>query len=75
MPGDDLTPEEAKAIRALQRLARSWPRSLTLISMGGGLHVMHTGDPRFDGDKNSSAERGEVVLETIQGIPSDGGDW
>jgi hypothetical protein len=43
--------------------------------MGGSLCVMHTGDPRFDSENNSSAERGEVVLAAVYGIPNDGGDW
>lgn len=72
--GDELTVAEVQAIRSLHQLAKRWPRTLTLLSMGGSLCVMHTGDPRFDFE-NSSAERGEVVLASINGIPNDGGDW
>jgi hypothetical protein len=35
-----LTPAEQGAVRALQRLARSWPRSLCLFAAAGSLHVM-----------------------------------
>jgi|HubBroStandDraft_2_1064218.scaffolds.fasta_scaffold746199_2 hypothetical protein len=71
--GDTITEQEAKAIRALQLLARRWPRSLTIASMGGSLVVFHTGDERWGGMR---AERAEAVLaEDFGGIPSDGGDW
>ncbi|TDP92324.1 hypothetical protein EDF62_1530 [Leucobacter luti] len=68
-----LTQAEATAIRSLQRLARKWPRSLTLASMGGSLVVVHTDDDRFD--SSSGIERQEAVLEDIRGIPNTGGDW
>lgn len=69
----DLSPDETSAIRGLQRLARRWPRSLTLASMGGSLVVVRTGDDRFvDGD---ALERQDAVLADIEGIPNTGGDW
>jgi hypothetical protein len=72
--GDMITEQEARAIRALQLLARRWPRTLTLASMGGRLFVFHTGDPRWG--SFHGAERAEAVLaEDFGGIPSDGGDW
>lgn len=33
------TPEELRAIRSLQRLARKWPPSLWLFSASGALRV------------------------------------
>lgn len=71
--GDPLTFEEAAALRQLRLLARRWPKTLRLISMDGGLHVMHAGDPRYDGISN--LERCEVILASIDGIPNDGGSW
>lgn len=71
--GDPLTVEEDKAIRSLERLAKRWPRSLTLVSMGGSLHVVHTADERMGAPGN--IERAEAVLAGIVGIPNDGGDW
>lgn len=71
--GDPLTPEEARAIQALHRLAKRWPQTLTLVSMGGSLHVIHGADERFHDPGN--LVRAEAVLDTIQGIPNDGGDW
>lgn len=64
----ELTPVEARAVKALQRLAKTWPRTLTLASMGGELVVVRTGDSRFlDGD---TLERQEAVLDDIRGIPN-----
>jgi hypothetical protein len=72
--GDSLTVDEAKAIRDLRRLARRWPRSLTLASMGGSLVVFHTGDDRWGA--SLPGERAEAILaENFIGIPNDGGDW
>jgi hypothetical protein len=71
--GDELTPGEARAIAALRRLARRWPPTLELISMGGGLHVIHTSDPRYS--MPHGVDRQEAVLADIDGIPNDGGDW
>jgi hypothetical protein len=68
-----LTDEERKAIASLQRLAKRWPQSLKLVSMGGGLHVIRVGDPRFDGQY--PGQRAEAVIASIDGIPNDGGDW
>lgn len=71
--GDTVTEDEAKAIRALQVLARRWPRTLTLASMGGSLVVFHTGDERWG---ETRTERQEAVLaDDFGGIPNDGGDW
>jgi len=62
------TAEEQKAILALQRLARRWPRSLTLISASGSLCVLHT-------DEHDGTHRfGSAVMSTIHGISNDGGD-
>lgn len=72
--GDPLTEDEAKAIRALHLLAKRWPRTLTLASMGGSLVVFHTGDERWGEPRD--IERQEAVLAAdFGGIPNDGGDW
>ena len=72
--GDLLTREEARAITALQRLGRNWPRTLMLVSMDGGLSVVRTADPRY-ALENSIAERQECILAHINGIRNDGGGW
>lgn len=68
-----MTPEEEAAVRSLQRLAKKWPKTLTLASMGGSLVVVHTDDERFD--YGGSLERQDAVLADISGIPNTGGDW
>ena len=66
--------EEKRAIDALMRLAKRWPKSLWLYSASGALNVMRVG------------ERGEHVVLPCGGvdpayslarvaIPNDGGDW
>jgi hypothetical protein len=68
-----LTTDERKAIMALHRLAKRWPKTLTLVSMAGALHVIRTDDERFQ--HWDTAVRAEAVIQTFQGIPNDGGDW
>ena len=70
----DISKEEDKAIKSLQRLSKRWPKSLWLYSASGTLCVMK-------GDENGGAifnERGsidsEYVVATID-IPNDGGDF
>lgn len=59
-----LSPDEERAIRSLKRLARSWPQTLKLFSWSGSLLIMDAEQP--------SSEK--AVLDTVSGIPSDGGD-
>ncbi len=59
-----LTPDEAKAIAALRRLAKTWPQTLSLFSWSGSLIVM-------DATMTPGAA---AELEAIHGILNDGGD-
>lgn len=69
-----LTAEETKAIAALQRVAKKWPRTLTLASMAGSLVVVSTDDDVFQG--GGGPERSEGVLAYLgSDIPNTGGDW
>jgi len=74
----EATPEEERAIKSLQRLAKRWPASLWLFSASGALCVMQA-------DENGEARKGggaqsadgmdpDYCLATIN-IPNDGGDW
>jgi hypothetical protein len=66
----ELSQDEMSAILALQRLAKKWPRSLTLFSAAGSLVVLPTGlDKGPDGRLSE-----DDVLARIDGIPNDGGD-
>jgi len=71
--GTVLTDAEVRAIMSLHRLAKRWPRSLKLVSMGGSLYVIRADDERFHDPYNEV--RTEAVIQHIPGIPNDGGDW
>ena len=69
-----LSPEEARAIRSLKQLAKTWPPSLWLFSANGALCVMRCDE---DGRRAQLPDNGAdpaFVITTI-GIPNDGGDW
>lgn len=61
-----LTTEEHRAINALQRLGKRWPKSLKLFSWSGSLVI-------FDADDDLSRAN-DTVLAEIRGILNDGGD-
>jgi hypothetical protein len=78
---DDLTPEEASAIRALDRLANRWPESLMIASMAGTLCVLRCnedGSTPMSGTNPSADSFGldrEAVVYTTNAIHNTGGDW
>lgn len=68
------TAEEKRAIAALKRLAKRWPKTLWLFSASGTLSVMKL---RRDGDKYRLPGGGmdpQAAIADID-IPNDGGDW
>jgi hypothetical protein len=67
--GGILTRDETLAIRALARLARKWPPSLTLFSWSGSLFVVRSGSSLLDAEDPET-----LILAEIEGIPNDGGD-
>jgi len=72
---DDLTLAEQKAIQALKRLAKKWPKSLWLFSASGTLNVMRSG-PK--GEQVHTSGHGGIDPDysvTTVNIPNDGGDW
>lgn len=73
---DELTAEELAVVRSFLRLAKRWPRSLTLASMGGTLVIVHTDDPVWQG-RDGQSERAEAILASVGAdmIPNTGGDW
>jgi hypothetical protein len=58
-----ITPEEAKAIRSIKRLAKKWPQSIRLFSWAGSLVVT-----------KANNEDVQSVIAYVEGIPNDGGD-
>lgn len=69
-----LTDEERRAIAALERLAKRWPRTLTLLSYDGSLSVIHSADLDVISD-GTHAARQDLILANIDGIPNDGGGF
>lgn len=74
--GVPLSPEELKAIRALKRLAKKWPRSIYLFAANGTLNVLRK---LPDGGASMTGPQGgadpTAIVVTIEGIDCDGGDW
>lgn len=70
----DPTPEERKAINALKRLAKTWPKSLWLFSASGSLHVMRADSDGGHIHIGSGGVDPDYILDSID-IPNDGGDW
>lgn len=71
MSSRDLTDEERKAVKSLERLAKKWPDTLMLFSWSGTLHVMLAEDV----ERAYMADRGydDASITTID-IRNDGGD-
>jgi len=70
-----LTKEEKDAIAALKRLARKWPERLWLFSASGSLHVMMKDEGRQAATGLSGGIDPDFIVDTIEGIDNDGGDW
>lgn len=75
----DLTDDEKRAIAALKRLARKWPKTLWLYSASGSLNVMRCNSA----GKHAVLDRGldqhggvdPTYSLAVIDIPNDGGDW
>lgn len=68
-PAVTLTDEERRAIAALERLAKRWPRSLKLASMDGSLLVYRSGDaPDEVGEDGAVADLGSSIPNTGGGF-------
>jgi hypothetical protein len=74
-----LSQSERGAIQQLKALARTWPKSLWLYSASGSLCVMR----KVNGNRVMNTKSGGVglgfdsdyIVEQINGIDNDGGDW
>jgi hypothetical protein len=60
------SPEVTRVLRALRRLAKIWPKNIYLFGNNGSLDVM------LKGDQNDGCG---LLLERVDGIEADGGDW
>ncbi len=76
-----LTSEEQRAIGALKKVAKIWPKTLWLYSASGTLNVMRVGkdglpvicEQSYEGEQGMGYDS-ENNITTIN-IPNDGGDW
>lgn len=69
----ETTAEEARAIRALERVAEKWPESLMLFSAASSLIVIRTDGSAWEGDGADQVMRQDAPLAHID-IRNDGGD-
>ena len=68
----DLTPEERKAIRAIKRIAKTWPDTLWLFADGGAILFLRTGPGgRHVVDEHGCVDRSYEVGSVS--IPAEGG--
>lgn len=67
------TKRERAAIDRLHRLAKTWPKSLTLFSWSGSLVVIRTDDYAGSPDEMREAMNAGRI-EYVEGITNDGGD-
>lgn len=72
----ELTDAEEKAIKALKRVAKTWPKSLWLFATGSSLHVMRK---TKQGKGVKAALKNECIDPKYRvagiNIENDGGDW
>ena len=66
-----LTKAERRAIKRLQDLALTWPKSLQVVSSSGTLHIVKESKEE---PPEGRAEMWEDVANLGQAIPNDGGD-
>jgi hypothetical protein len=75
----ELTQDEIKAIRELKALAKTFPKSLWLFAASGSLHIMRTkpdgSRAMYEDNSSGIGVNRDYIVETIQGIEVDGGDW
>ena len=71
----ELTDEEKKAIRALKSVAKKWPKSLWLFAHGGSLSVLRKDENGQRVMTNSGGVDQDYVVDSVDGIENDGGDW
>jgi len=72
-PNLELTKEEKAAISSLKRLAKRWPESLWLYN-NGTMYVLKAGENGEHVHRGDAIDQ-DYVIEQIDGIHSDGGDW
>lgn len=74
---DDLTPEEQKAIRQLEKLQKTWPKTLWLFAGGqsGVLYLMKMNDQGDPAMLSNGGVDPDYIVTSFGAINADGGDW
>jgi LmbE family N-acetylglucosaminyl deacetylase len=62
---------DEQAVAALKRIAKRWPKHLTLFSWSGSLTVIDNRHPDYDA---TGAVHEDAIVANIEGIPNGGGD-
>lgn len=70
----ELTKTEVKAIQALKKLEKKWPKTLWLFSASGTLCVMAKNDYGNRAITNDGGCDQDFIVDEIK-IENDGGDW
>ena len=70
----EFTKEEMKAIKSLQRLEKSWPKSLWLFTNGQRVYILKCGTKGERVYASGGGVDPEYVVATAE-LPSEGGDW
>lgn len=70
----ETTPAERRAIRSLERLAKTWPKSLMLFSWSGSLCVIKKNEDGSTPMDDSGWMDQDRIVADICGIDNDGGD-
>jgi hypothetical protein len=69
----ELAKGERRAIKALEKIAESWPNTLWLYSASGTLYVMRKRDGKKAFFLGGGVDPDYIVISI--NIESDGGDW
>jgi len=70
----NLSPEEKRAIAALQRLEKNWPKTLWLFCNGHSISILRTGPDGVRVMNAAGTPDQDYIVESVT-IPSDGGSW
>jgi len=77
--GIKLTKKQIKQVKALQKLAKDWDDSIWIYAAAGTLYVMLEGGTEQNPNPKLTKHGGGVnqanIIEAIDNIQSDGGDW
>jgi hypothetical protein len=71
----ELTHDESKAIRKLQKVARTFPKSLFIFVGNGSFHILKNNDDGSPPYNSNGGVESKNIVATITGFTADGGDF